>query len=77
MANGSIFGGGASGAAVFGISAAPIALADSADRIVCSGDEKSGADVDDCLPNPNADIGSDLPGAYPQLLPSLVFGVGG
>jgi hypothetical protein len=36
----------------------------------------AGADVDDCLPNPNADIGSDRPGAYPQLLPGLVFGVG-
>lgn len=62
---------------MFAVIGAPSVAADSADRVaVCSGDEVSGVEVDNCVPNPNADNTTDVPGAYPQLVPELEFGVG-
>jgi hypothetical protein len=62
---------------VFAVVGAPGVGAASADRVaVCSGDEESGVEVDNCVPNPNANNTTDVPGDYPQLVPELEFGVG-
>jgi hypothetical protein len=66
------------GAAVFAIGGAPSAVADSTNRVaVCSSDEVSGAEVDNCVPNPNTTNGNESSGIYPQFQQSWVLGVGG
>jgi hypothetical protein len=64
-------------AAAFAMSGAPSAVADSADRVaVCSSDQVSGVEVDNCVPNPNANNTTDAPGYYPELVPELEIGLG-
>ncbi|MCW2653105.1 MAG: hypothetical protein QOE41_3781 [Mycobacterium sp.] len=68
---------GVGAAAVFAVIGAPSVGTDSADRVaVCSGDEVSGVEVDNCVPNPNPNNTTDVPGDYPLLVPELEFGVG-
>lgn len=67
----------AGAAAVFAMTGAPSAAADSANHVaVCSSEEVSGVDVDNCVPNPNANTTTDEPGDYPEVLGSLVIGIG-
>jgi hypothetical protein len=63
--------------AMFAVSGAPGVGTASADRVaVCSGDEVSGVEVDNCVANPNANNTTDVPGDYPRLVPELQFGAG-
>jgi hypothetical protein len=64
-------------AAVFAMSGAPSHVANSANRVaVCSHDVVAGVEVDNCVPNPNADNNSYAPGDYPEVVPEFKIGVG-
>jgi hypothetical protein len=63
--------------AVIAIGSAPNALADLGDRVeVCSSEVVSGVEVDDCVPNPNARITSDVPGVEVKLEGGVGIGLG-
>jgi hypothetical protein len=63
--------------AVIAISGAPNALADSSNRAaVCSSEVSSGVEVDDCVPNPNANITSNVPGVEAELEGGVGIGLG-
>jgi hypothetical protein len=65
-------------AVVFAISGAPTALADSTNRVaVCSSDKEQGVEVDNCVPNPNANVTSNVPGVIVGLEGGVGIGVGG
>ena len=66
----------AGAAAVFAIIAAPSSVADSSGRAVCSSQVISGVDVDNCVPNPNANITSHVPGFNVELEGGVGLGVG-
>ncbi|MBV8964978.1 MAG: hypothetical protein JO191_02255 [Mycobacteriaceae bacterium] len=58
--------------------AAPIAATVSADpAAVCSSEVVSGVEVDNCVPNPHADIVSDTPGVNVGLEGGIGVGFGG
>jgi hypothetical protein len=58
----------AGAAAVSPVVGAPSAVADSANRVgVCSSEVVSGVEVADCVPNPNANTTSDVPGVNVEL----------
>jgi hypothetical protein len=64
-------------AAVFALSSPPSHVAYSANRVaVCSHDVVAGVEVDNCVPNPNANVNTYAPGDYPELVPEFKFGVG-
>jgi hypothetical protein len=53
-------------------------MADSTNHVaVCSSEEVSGVDVDNCGPNPNPNITNDWQDAYPRTEVRLEFGIGG
>jgi hypothetical protein len=63
--------------AVIAISSAPNALADSSGRAaVCSSEVVSGVEVDNCVPNPNANITSEVPGVNVELEGGVGVGLG-
>jgi hypothetical protein len=63
--------------AVIAISSAPNALADSSNRAaLCSSEVSSGVEVDNCVPNPNANITSDVPGVEVKLEGGVGVGLG-
>lgn len=65
----------AGAAAVFAISGAPTAMADSTNRVaVCSSDKEQGVEVDNCVPNPNANVTSNVPGVIVELEGGVGFG---
>ena len=67
----------AGAAAVIAISGAPNALADSSNRVaVCSSEVSSGVEVDDCVPNPNANITDNVPGVEVELEGGIGVGLG-
>jgi hypothetical protein len=64
-------------AVVLAMSGAPSALADTSDRVaVCSSDVVSGVEVDTCVPNPNANTTSTVPGVNVELQGGVGVGVG-
>jgi hypothetical protein len=68
----------AGAAAAFAITSAPTIVAYSADRIArCSSEVVSGVEVDNCVPNPNANITSDVPGFNVELEGGVGLGLGG
>lgn len=59
------------------ISSAPNAMADSSNRTaVCSSEVVSGVEVDNCVPNPNANITGDVPGVNVELEGGVGVGLG-
>jgi hypothetical protein len=68
----------AGAAVVFAIGGAPTAMADSTNRVaVCSSDKEQGVEVDNCVPNPNANDTSNVPGVIVGLEGGVGIGVGG
>ena len=64
-------------AAMFAIGGAPTAMADSTNRVaVCSSDKEQGVEVDNCVPNPNANVTSHVPGVIVELEGGLGVGIG-
>jgi hypothetical protein len=63
--------------AVIAITGAPHGLADSSDRAaVCSSEVVSDVEVDNCVPNPNANITSYVPGVIVELEGGVGIGLG-
>jgi hypothetical protein len=59
------------------ISSAPNAMADSSNRVaVCSSEVVSGVEVDNCVPNPNANITRNVPGVDVELEGGVGVGLG-
>ena len=62
---------------VIAIIGAPHALADSSNRVaVCSSEVSAGVEVDDCVPNPNANIPNNVPGVDVELEGGVGVGLG-
>ena len=66
----------AGAAAVFALSAAPSSVADSSGPAVCASQVISGVEVDNCVPNPNANSTSNVPGFNVELEGGVGVGVG-
>jgi hypothetical protein len=63
--------------AMIAISSAPNAMADSSNRVaVCSSEVVSGVEVDNCVPNPNANITRNVPGVDVELEGGVGVGLG-
>jgi hypothetical protein len=53
-------------------------MADSTNRVaVCSSDNEQGVEVDNCVPNPNANVTTNVPGVIAELEGGVGIGVGG
>ena len=59
---------------VFAMTGAPSAVADPV--AVCTSDVVEGVEVDYCVPNPNANIVTEVPGVNVEFEPSFTIGFG-